>query len=69
MTPAEIKSAVEQVQAHYSNIEHEAWNPNISLYSKPHMQMWIEASQIMPPEWREIIRVLAQGGDYYGIEW
>jgi hypothetical protein len=31
--------------------------------------MWVEASLIGSPEWQEIVRVLAQGGDYYSIQW
>lgn len=67
LTPAMIKSRVGEVQVRYQAIEHEAWDGR--NYSKSHTQMWIEASQIIEDEWREIVRVLAQGGDYYSIEW
>lgn len=67
MTPKEIRTAVVRVQTELTRIEHEAWNGR--TYTKGHMEMWTEASKIVPPEWQEIIRVLAQGGDYYSIVW
>ena len=69
LTPAMVKARVDEVQTKYRAIEHEAWNERKGMYSKPEMQMWAEASQIIEDEWREIIRVLAQGGEYYSIVW
>jgi hypothetical protein len=62
-----IKARVEEVQVRYQAIEHEAWDGR--NYSKSQSEMWIEASQIIEDDWQEIIRVLAQGRDYYSIEW
>lgn len=67
MTPATVKDWVDLVQAEYSTIEHREWNGR--TYGKTNTAMWEEATQIAPREWREIIRVLAQGGDYYSIQW
>jgi hypothetical protein len=46
---------------------HREWNGN--RYGKSETEMWVEASLIGSPEWQEIVRVLAQGGDYYSIQW
>ena len=73
LTPAMIKARVRDVQGAYVTIQHEAWNGR--FYADRNgdnwsdSQMWIEASKIIEDEWREIIRVLAQGGDCYSIVW
>ena len=72
LTPAMI-ARVKEVQVRYQAIEHAAWNgkrySNSNGDTWSESQMWIEASQIIEDDWREIIRVLAQGGDYYSIQW
>jgi hypothetical protein len=67
MTPTQIKSLVDKTQAIYREIEHKAWDGR--RYSMSESEMWKLASECAPYHWREIIRVLAQGGDYYSIEW
>lgn len=67
LSAAMVKLRVEQVQLAYAEIEHKAWNGK--AYTRASTEMWQEACHIVEEEWREIIRVLAQGGDYYGIEW
>ena len=67
MTPRQLKALVDQAIANYSAIEHNAWDGR--RYCKTQTEMWQEASTVASPEWQEIVRVLAQGGDYYSIEW
>ena len=67
MTPKVLKGLVETAQRNYSQIEHHEWDGrNYNMLSQ---DMWREASRIGPSDWWEIIRVLAQGGDYYSIDW
>jgi hypothetical protein len=67
MTLRELKRLVDNASATFSKIEHREWDGH--RYGKSQTDMWQEASTIAPPEWQEVVRVLAQGGDYYGIEW
>jgi hypothetical protein len=67
LNPVQIKAIVDKTIARYSEIEHREWNGQ--RYGMTQTEMWQEASECAPYQWREIIRVLAQGGDYYSIEW
>jgi hypothetical protein len=67
MTIQELKLLVDEAQAAFSRIEHREWDGR--RYGMSMTDMWVEASQIAPQEWREVVRVLAQGGEYYGIDW
>jgi len=66
MTKTELKALVDQATERFMVIQHREWDGH--RYGKTMTEMWVEASQ-GAEEWAEIVRVLAQGGDYYGIEW
>ena len=67
MTKAELKALVDKAMENYMAIQHRQWDGQ--RYGMTNSEMWREASQAAPEEWQEIVRVLAQGGDYYSIEW
>lgn len=67
MTITELKKLVDVTQAAYGLIQHREWNGH--RYGMSETEMWVEASCSAPLPWREIIRVLAQGGEYYGLQW
>ena len=62
-----LKALVAQTIEREHQIQKREWDGN--RYGKTQTEMWQEASEIVDKEWREAVRVLAQGGDYYGIEW
>jgi len=65
MTKTELKALVNQAIARFDAIQHREWDGQ--RYGKSMTEMWKEAAG--EGEWAEIVRVLAQGVDYYGIEW
>jgi hypothetical protein len=69
MTPTELKDLVDETTAAFNVIQNREFDEVSGNYRQSMTAMWVEASQIAPTEWREIVRVLAQGGDYYGITW
>jgi len=64
MTKAELKALVDKARENYMAIQRRQWDGQ--RYGMIDSEMWREASQIAPEEWREIVRVLAQGGDLRG---
>lgn len=69
VTPSMIRDWVKRCQLAHSEIEHREWDSQNVRHKMSPSEMWSEATQIVPQEWREIVRVLAQGGDYYFINW
>jgi hypothetical protein len=67
--PAEqIRSFIRETQARFHEIDHADWDGD--RYHRSNTDKWTEASQEAVPEdfaeWREMVRVLAQGESYYG---
>ena len=67
MDIAELKALVDKARKAYDAVQHREWDGRV--FNMSQTAMWAEASKAAPEEWREVVRVLAQGGDYYGIEW
>jgi hypothetical protein len=65
-----VRSFIHVTQDHYRRIDHEDWDAAHSCYRTPETAKWQQAAaEALPPElqeWREIVRVLAQGESYYG---
>jgi hypothetical protein len=71
MTALELKKLICETQARFSEIDHADWDGN--RYSRTTTDKWIQAACEVVPEqladWREMVRVLAQGESYYGGEY
>jgi hypothetical protein len=70
LTRQQVKDLIARTQERYTQIEHEQWDAERSRYRMHDGAMWEKAVKETVPwlarEWREIIRVLAQGESYYG---
>jgi hypothetical protein len=68
LTAQQVKDLITRTQRCFEVIEHEAWDPEKFMYRRAGTDMWMSAAKEAVPyaEWREIIRVLAQGESYYG---
>ncbi len=70
LTAQQVKDLVARTQEKFSEIEKAQYDAERGRYRMPETQMWQQAAQEAVPflarEWREIIRVLAQGESYYG---
>ena len=68
LTARQVKDLITKTQDRYMAIQHEQWDAAKHRYRKTETAMWEQATQEAVPlaEWREIIRVLAQGWDYFG---
>jgi hypothetical protein len=69
LTANQVKDLIRRAQERYRyyQIQHENWDAANRRYRTHDMAMWQQAAkEIAPPEWAEIIRVLAQGESYYG---
>jgi hypothetical protein len=68
LSASQIRTFVRVAQDHYRRIDHEDWDGR--SYRTPDTDKWQQAAaEALPPEhreWREIVRVLAQGESYYG---
>jgi hypothetical protein len=69
MEIAGLKRLVAQAQARFDKIQSREFDATRGQYRKSMTEMWTEASQIGQRDWWEVIRVLGQGGDYYGMAW
>jgi hypothetical protein len=66
----QVRALIRMTQECFSRIEHENWDASACRYRRTETEMWPMAAKEAVPEalaeWREIIRVLAQGETYYG---
>jgi hypothetical protein len=69
----QVKELIRRTQHCYQVIDHEDWDAARSMYRSSNIDKWQQAAHEAVPavvaEWREIIRVLAQGESYYGGEY
>jgi hypothetical protein len=64
----QVKDLIIRTQERYREIDHADWDGN--RYRTHDTAKWEQAAhETAPAEWREIIRVLAQGESYYGGEY
>jgi hypothetical protein len=67
LTTQQVKDLIRRTQRCFEVIDHEDWDAARSMYRSSNIDKWQQAaSETAPPEWAEIIRVLAQGESYYG---
>jgi hypothetical protein len=70
LTTQQVKDLIRRTQRCFEVIDHEDWDAARSMYRSSNIDKWQQAAhEAVPPivkEWREIIRVLAQGESYYG---
>jgi hypothetical protein len=70
LTANQVKDLIRRAQECFSRMEHDSWDAERCRYRRTETEMWpLAAKEAVPPEleeWREIIRVLAQGETYYG---
>jgi hypothetical protein len=70
LTAQQVKDLIIRTQHCYQVIQHENWDAANRRYRTHDTAMWQEAAfQAVPTEhqeWREMVRVLAQGESYYG---
>jgi hypothetical protein len=65
MSPHTLKELIVRTRARYREIDHADWTGH--SYRTPDQKKWEQAArEIAPAEWVEIVRILAQGWDYYG---
>jgi hypothetical protein len=70
LTANQVIRFVRETQDRYRVIDHEDWDAERSRYRTGDTTKWQQAAHDVVPrahqEWREIVRVLAQGETYYG---
>jgi hypothetical protein len=70
LSAKQVKHLIRQTQEDFGQISHENWDAANSRDRRTRTEMWtLAADEAVPAElkeWREIIRILAQGWDYYG---
>jgi hypothetical protein len=65
MSPVTLKEMIVRTRARFREIDHADWDGN--FYRTSNTAKWEQAAtEIAPHEWREFVRILAQGWDYYG---
>ena len=65
MSPVTLKEMIVRTRARFREIDHADWDK--TRYGRSSTVKWHQAAhEIAPPEWREYVRILAQGWDYYG---
>jgi hypothetical protein len=65
MTAEQVMELVRRTQARFRDIDHADWNGE--RYRTNESTKWKRAAaETAPAEWHEIVRVLAQGWEYYG---
>jgi hypothetical protein len=66
----QVRAFVRETQDRYRSIDRADWDDERSCYRSPDTAKWQQAAAEAVPtyakEWREIVRVLAQGESYYG---
>jgi hypothetical protein len=70
LTANQVRDFIRATQDRYRAIDHEDWDAERSCYRTSDTTKWQQAAHDVVPrahqEWREIVRVLAQGESYYG---
>jgi hypothetical protein len=65
MSPHTLRELIVLTRKRFRNIDRADWDGH--RYRTPDQQKWEQAAkETTPSEWVEIVRVLAQGWDYYG---
>jgi hypothetical protein len=65
MSHITLMEMIVRTRARFREIDHADWDGN--RYRTSNTAKWEQAAkEIAPPEWREYVRILAQGWDYYG---
>jgi hypothetical protein len=69
LTAKQLTTMIRLAQAHCERIEHEQYDTEHFRYRISHTEMWQRAAKEAVPEnlaeWRDMVRVLAQGEGYY----
>jgi hypothetical protein len=67
MEKSELIGFVRKVQERVQVLDHETYDQVRHMNTVPHYHMFrMACEEIVPAEWREIVRVLADGESYYG---
>jgi hypothetical protein len=68
MSAAQLRLLIVRTRARYREIDHADWDAKNSRYRTPSdTAKWEQAARkTVPADWVEIVRILAQGWDYYG---
>ena len=65
MSAHTLREIIVRTRKRYRDIDHADWNGK--RYSRSDTDKWEQAArETAPAEWREYVRILAQGWDYYG---
>jgi hypothetical protein len=66
LTADQLKEIIVRTRERYRDIDHADWNGH--RYRTPNATAkWEQAAKVVaPPDWQELVRILAQGWDYYG---
>ncbi len=68
LSATQVRDLIVRTRARYRDIDHADWDAARSRYRTPSdTRKWEQAAaDVVPPEWVEFVRILAQGWDYYG---
>jgi hypothetical protein len=67
LSPAALKQLMVRTRRRYEEIERADWDTAGKRYRTGETTKWERAAgEVSPPEWAELVRILAQGWDYYG---
>jgi hypothetical protein len=65
MTARQLREIIVRTRTRFREIDHADWDGN--RYRTDNTSKWEKAAhETAPAEWREYVRILAQGWDYYG---
>jgi hypothetical protein len=65
MSHLTLREMIVRTRKRHAEIDHADWDGN--RYRTSDTAKWEQAAkEIAPHEWREFVRILAQGWDYYG---
>jgi hypothetical protein len=65
MSHITLKELIARTRQRFHEIDHADWDGN--RYRTDNTAKWEQAAkELVPHEWREFVRILAQGWDYYG---
>jgi hypothetical protein len=63
----QMKLLIVETRQRFVELDHEDWNEKTGRYGHTTLEKWAQAARLTAPvEWWEIVRILAQGWDYYG---
>jgi hypothetical protein len=67
LTSIALKQLMVRTRKRYAEIETADWDTASKRYRTGETAKWERAAQeVSPPDWCELVRILAQGWDYYG---